>query len=51
MLSINNVHWHIATEEWAEGAYAPFVSALLVLVPLAWIAGAAWRGRATPQKA
>jgi high-affinity iron transporter len=37
---IDNAHWHVATEEWAEGAYARVYSALLVLAPLAWLA---WR--------
>lgn len=48
---LDNAYWHIATEDWAEGAYAQAFSALLVLAPLAWIAGAAWRRRAMPQKA
>jgi high-affinity iron transporter len=38
---IDNAHWHVATEEWAEGAYAQLYSILMILVPLAWLA---WRG-------
>lgn len=37
---IDNAHWHLVTEEWAEGAYARIYSALMVLAPLAWLA---WR--------
>jgi high-affinity iron transporter len=37
---IDNAHWHLATEEWAEGSYARLYSALMVLAPLAWLA---WR--------
>jgi high-affinity iron transporter len=37
---IDNAHWHVATEEWAEGAYAQIYSFLMILVPLAWLA---WR--------
>ena len=51
VLPIDNAYWHVATEEWAEGSYAQLFSVLLVLAPLAWIAGAAWRSRAAPQKA
>jgi high-affinity iron transporter len=38
---INNAYWHVATQDWAEGAYAQLCSALLVLTPLAWLG---WRG-------
>ncbi len=48
---IDNAHWHVATEEWAEGAYAQIFSILLVLLPLAWIGVAALRTRAALQKA
>lgn len=37
---LDNAYWHLATEEWAEGTYAQAYSALLVLLPLAWLA---WR--------
>ena len=37
---IDNAYWHLATEEWAEGRYAQIYSALLVLLPLAWLG---WR--------
>lgn len=43
---IDNAYWHLATEIWAEGAYAQAFSALLVLAPLAWIAAATRRTRA-----
>ena len=36
-LPIDNVYWHIATEEWAEGTYANLISILLILIPLAWL--------------
>jgi high-affinity iron transporter len=48
---IDNAYWHLATEDWAEGTYAQAFSALLVLLPLAWIVAAALRMRATPQRA
>jgi len=37
---IDNAYWHLATEEWAEGTYAQVYSALMVLLPLAWLG---WR--------
>ena len=37
-LPIDNAHWHVATEEWAEGSYARIYGAMMVLAPLAWIA-------------
>ena len=43
-LPIDNAYWHLATEEWAEGTYANFISVALVIVPLLWLAYAAWRG-------
>ncbi len=45
-LPLDNAYWHMATEEWAEGAYARLYSVLMVLAPLAWIAWATWRPRA-----
>lgn len=43
-LPLDNAYWHGATEEWAEGAYANAISIALVLIPLAWLAYAAFRG-------
>jgi high-affinity iron transporter len=40
-LPIDNAYWHLATEEWAEGTYAQVISALLVIVPLLWLAARA----------
>ena len=37
---MDNAYWHVATEDLAEGVYAQVYSALLVLVPLGWLA---WR--------
>jgi len=37
LLPIDNVYWHLATEEWAEGSYADAISLALILVPLAWL--------------
>ena len=45
-LPIDNAYWHLATEEWAEGTYAQIFSALLVIVPLCWLAWASLRRRA-----
>ena len=39
-LPLDNAYWHMATEEWAEGSYAKFYSALMVLAPIAWLAWA-----------
>jgi len=44
-LPLDNAHWHMATEEWAEGKYAKIYSALMVLAPLAWAAYAGLRAR------
>lgn len=38
---IDNAHWHVATEEWAEGKVGELITAALVLVPLAWLAWSA----------
>jgi high-affinity iron transporter len=35
---IDNTAWHLATEDWAEGIRAQVISALLVGLPLAWLA-------------
>lgn len=35
---MDNAYWHLATEEWAEGAYGQVYTALLILAPLAWLA-------------
>jgi high-affinity iron transporter len=40
---IDNARWHVATEDWAEGAYANAISIVLILVPLAWLAYASLR--------
>jgi high-affinity iron transporter len=40
-LPIDNSYWHVATERWAEGIYAQYFSASLVLAPLAWLG---WSG-------
>lgn len=42
-LPLDNAYWHIATEEWAEGSYAQLYSALMVLLPAAWLV---WKGLA-----
>jgi len=47
-LPIDNAYWHLATEEWAEGAYANMISILLVVIPLCWLAFAATRSAPTP---
>ena len=39
-LPIDNTYWHMATENLAEGTYAQFYTALMVLLPLGWLA---WR--------
>ena len=48
VLPLDNAYWHAATEEWAEGSYANAISIGLVLVPLAWLAYAGYRGAGTP---
>ena len=45
-LPLDNTYWHMATEEWAEGRYAKIYSALMVLLPIAWIAWSRLRRRA-----
>ena len=50
-LPIDNAYWHLATEEWAEGTYAQIFSALLVIVPLLWLAWASLGRRAPAQPA
>jgi len=47
---IDNAHWHLATEEWAEGHYANWISLALVVIPLLWLAYAALRGPAVPAR-
>jgi len=44
-LPIDNAYWHVATEEWAEGHYAKIYSALMVMLPVAWIGCAGLRKR------
>ena len=36
-LPIDNAYWHLATEEWAEGTYADWISIALIVIPLAWL--------------
>jgi len=55
-LPIDNTYWHMATEEWAEGRYARFYSALMVLAPVLWALRGGLRagsisGKAAPNKA
>lgn len=38
LLPIDNMYWHMATEDIAEGRIAQWISFSLVLVPLAWLA-------------
>jgi high-affinity iron transporter len=47
-LPLDNAYWHLATEEWAEGAYANAISIALVLIPLAWLAYATYRSPGAP---
>lgn len=42
---MDNAYWHLATEDWAEGRPAQIYSALMVLVPLGWLALAGPRAR------
>lgn len=35
---IDNAYWHVATESFAEGEVASYISLLLVLAPTAWLA-------------
>jgi high-affinity iron transporter len=37
-LPLDNAYWHMATEQWAEGSYAQVYTALMVLLPLGWLA-------------
>ena len=37
VLPIDNEYWHLATEEWAEGAYGQALTVLLVLAPVTWV--------------
>jgi len=45
---IDDAQWHAATEEWAEGKYANIISLFLVIIPLAWLAYAVYRGKEEP---
>ena len=40
MPGIDNAWWHLATEDWAEGAIGQLITAAMVVAPLAWLA---WR--------
>lgn len=41
---IDNAWWHQATEDWAEGKAARWITGALVVAPLAWIVIARCRG-------
>jgi len=46
VLPLDNEYWHIATEPYGpEGQYGHWLSYALVLVPLAWLIVAAFKGR------
>lgn len=46
---IDNEYWHIATEPYGpEGLYGEWLTYLMVLVPLTWLALAWWRDRQSP---
>lgn len=48
VLPLDNAYWHIATEPYGpEGQYGAWLSYALVLMPLAWLAVAVWRDRAS----
>lgn len=36
LLPIDNTYWHLATESWAEGSYAQWISASMLILPLTW---------------
>lgn len=42
---IDNVWWHDATQEVAEGVIAQMISLALVIVPTVWLAAAHWQDR------
>jgi high-affinity iron transporter len=44
-LPIDNAYWHLATEEWAQGAYASLISLALIVIPLAWLGYVSFRTR------
>lgn len=44
-LPIDNQFWHVATEDWAEGRIAQWISAALIAVPLLWFAALVIRDR------
>jgi high-affinity iron transporter len=53
-LPLDNAYWHLATEEWAEGTYANYVSIALVVVPALWLGYVSFRAPAhgrVPNKA
>jgi high-affinity iron transporter len=46
---IDNEFWHAATEPYGpEGQYGEWLTYLMVLIPVAWLAIASWRDRGTP---
>jgi high-affinity iron transporter len=48
---LDNAWWHMATERYAEGDIARGFSYALAIVPLAFLAIAAWRDRSAPPRA
>lgn len=36
LLPIDNTYWHLATESWAEGSHAQWISAAMLIVPITW---------------
>lgn len=46
VLPLDNAYWHLATENWAEGAGAQAITGTLLAVPLGWLAWATLRTRA-----
>lgn len=46
---IDNMWWHLATEDLAEGTIAQLISLALVVVPTVWLAVAHWQDRRTGQ--
>jgi len=46
---IDNMWWHLATEDLAEGTIAQLISLALVVVPTVWLAAAHWQDRRAGQ--
>jgi high-affinity iron transporter len=45
LLPLDNAFWHIATEDWVEGTYGQWLTALLVLAPVGWVLWSLGRSR------